>query len=65
MNKTFESFAEYLEGNYGVYFDREEGFVICPECEEPLYECDWDVFDYINRQNEFICPVCGEILEAE
>lgn len=65
MDRAFRSFAKYLEKEYGVLFDREEGFVICPECGEPLYQCDWDVNDYSDDDDNYICPVCGENLEAE
>lgn len=65
MDREFKRFAQYLERYYGVQFDRQEGFVICPECGEPLYDCDWTVFDFSNEDDEYICPVCQEILEAE
>ena len=68
MDMPFYAFATYLEKNYGVYFDREEGFVECPECGEPLYSCDWSVEDYtveIDDELCLICPVCETNLDAE
>ena len=63
MTNFFRKFAIRLEDVYGVQFDREEGFVVCPECEEPLYDCDWDKSDFINEDCNFVCPICGEPLE--
>ena len=39
---------------YGGYVDWEERFYLCPECEEPIYECDWTQAD----MEDYICPVC-------
>ena len=68
MSMTFYAFATYLEDNYGVQFDRDEGFVCCPECGEPLYDCDWSVEDYcedIDGELHLKCPVCEMDLDAE
>ena len=50
----WESNARYLESVYGVYVNWEERFYICPECGEPVYECDWDV----NELCDYYCPIC-------
>lgn len=47
---TWESAAKMCEIVYGIYVDWEERFFICPECDEPIYECDFNDFA--------ICPVC-------
>lgn len=39
---------------YGGYVDWEERFYLCPECGEPIYECDWSD----DELDEFLCPVC-------
>ena len=39
---------------YGGYVDWEERFYNCPECGEPIYECDWSNAEL----KEFLCPVC-------
>lgn len=44
--------AKYCEKTYGTYVDFDEGYFICPECDEPIYKCDWEDSDY------HICPVC-------
>lgn len=67
MPMTFYAFATYLEDTYGAYFDREEGFVECPECGgEPIYNCDWEVSDYTkvleNGDVVLVCPICESIL---
>lgn len=63
---SFEKFAEYLEDTYGVQYDREERFVCCPECAEPLYEDDWTEDEYTaileSGAWSYFCPVCEEKL---
>lgn len=51
----FNEWAEYIEKVYGVRYDRKEKFVICPDCEEPLYLCDVGECFLYNG----ICPICG------
>ena len=54
MVKTWEQAFDLVEETYGVYTDEEEGFFYCPECDEPIYGCDWeDVRDFTT------CPICG------
>ena len=49
---SWEKCAKYCEKVYGVYVDWEERFFHCPECEDVVYECDWEghCFDF--------CPIC-------
>lgn len=42
---------------YGTYVDWEGRFFICPECDEPIYEEDWEDTDLS------FCPVCEFIWE--
>ena len=51
----WESNAKYVENVFGGYVDWEERFYECPECGEPIYECDWDVDELLNE----LCPICG------
>lgn len=44
--------ARYCEKTYGTYVNFEEEYFICPECDEPVYKCDWEDSDF------HICPVC-------
>ena len=53
--KMWESRAKYVEQVFGGYVDWEERFYLCPECGEPVYECDWDE----NELCDEICPICG------
>ncbi len=66
MASNFWRFASILEKEFGVYYDREEAFVICPECDESLYNCDWDIPDYASTTFDgylvYRCPICGNIL---
>lgn len=52
--KTWEEIAFEIEEVYGGYVDWDERFFECPECGEPIYECDWSINDFIDK----ICPVC-------
>ena len=49
---NWENAAKYCEDTYGIYVDYEERFFICPECDEPIYECDWEDEEFI------LCPIC-------
>ena len=52
MGTWFET-AVYCEETFGVHVDMAEGFFICPECGEPIYECDWDAYS-----DWSVCPIC-------
>ena len=51
--------AHAVEDVYVGYVDRYERFYECPECNEPIYECDWTAEDLKKE----LCPVCGFINE--
>lgn len=46
--------AGCVEVAYGAYVDYKEGFYICPECGEPIYDNDWTEAEL----EMFICPIC-------
>jgi len=50
----WERNALEVETAYGQYVDWEERFYTCPECGEPIYECDWTEDELTNT----LCPVC-------
>ena len=50
---TWLEAAVYCEETFGVHVNMEEGFFICPECGEPIYECDWD-----EHPDWSECPIC-------
>lgn len=52
--KIWEINARLVEREFGGYVDWDERFYNCPECEEPIYECDWSEDELME-----ICPVCG------
>ena len=66
MAHNFWRFASTLEKEFGSFYDRDEEFVDCPECGEPLYSCDWDMRDYLQSTSDgyliYKCPICGNIL---
>ena len=53
METFWERVAQYLEDEYGTFVDWDEKFFVCPECGEPIYECDW------SDDELHSCPVCG------
>ena len=59
----WEKVAEYCEEIYGSFVDWEERFFICPECEDPIYEDDWD--EGTRRTYQHYCPVCEALLWDE
>ena len=48
----WEKVARYCQEEYGIHIDWEDRFFICPECGEPIYECDWEDDELSG------CPVC-------
>lgn len=50
----WERYARFVEETYGSYIDWDERFFTCPECGDPIYECDWnDEIDLVSG-----CPIC-------
>lgn len=49
---NWEEVALHCYHTYGTYIDWKEHFFICPDCQEPIYQEDWEFEDLD------ICPVC-------
>lgn len=49
---TWLEAGTYCENVYGVVLNTKEGFFICPDCGEPIYECDWEDHHWET------CPIC-------
>lgn len=58
MKWSWEYVARYFVYMEGGYVDWEEEYYICPECEEPIYKCDYPIIDV-----GMICPVCEAEVE--
>lgn len=54
VRKNWAINARLVETVFGGYVDWNERFYNCPECEEPIYECDWSEDELMD-----LCPVCG------
>ena len=52
MIKNWYQAAMFCLREFGSYVDLEEGFFHCPECDEPIYDEDWE------KHNWNKCPVC-------
>lgn len=52
MRSAWKENADYVK-DCGGYVNYDEGFYICPECGEPIYEEEWTPSELM-----FICPVC-------
>lgn len=50
----WEQNARAVRDIFGGFVNWDEKFYNCPECGEPIYECDWDEDDL-----DPICPICG------
>ena len=53
MKWSWEYIAKVVERDYGCYVDWDEEFYICPECDEPIYKCDYPFIKV-----GMICPIC-------
>ena len=51
---TWLEAAVMCEELYGAETNMKEGYFVCPECGEPIFECDWREHD-----DWTVCPVCG------
>lgn len=64
---NWERCAKAVEEIYGGYVDREEEFFHCPNCDEPIYKCDWQETDFNPNGGMYtghmFCPVCEEEIE--
>lgn len=58
--KIWEVNAKIVESTYGGFVDWDERFYNCPECGEPIYECDWSSSELLD-----LCPICGFTDEEE
>lgn len=61
MESNWYRFYKHVDAIFGVEADLEERFFICPECGEPIYECDWIDSDYWLGQpyaKKWHCPIC-------
>lgn len=55
----WEEVAKFVSETYGAFVDWDERFFICPECGEPIYECDWEGEEFSS------CPVCDFVWEED
>lgn len=55
---NWEQAAKFCEDTFGIYVNWEERFFICPECDEPILEEDWENDDLS------ICPICEVMWEV-
>lgn len=61
---NWDYIANLVEANYGGEVRWGERFFICPECGEPIYQYDWADSDFLDGNDNYICPVCEEIIES-
>ena len=51
-----------LSGECSMYDGEEDDFIVCPECEEPIYLDDYPEFDGAADKSFCICPICEQRL---
>jgi len=66
----WEKLAARVEKLYGTHVNWRDGFFLCPECGEPIYQIDWNDEDYtkgrfFHGRLRLYCPVCEEKLVDE
>ena len=44
-------------------YDEGDDFIVCPECEEPIYLDDYPEFDGAADKSFCICPICEQRLD--
>lgn len=54
MYNPWEENAKVIEEECGGFVNWEEGFYICPECGEPIYDSEWAPDEFCL----YICPIC-------
>ena len=54
---NWEQAARLCEIVYGIFVDYDEGFFICPHCDEPIYADDFTCWNFE------MCPVCEEYFD--
>ena len=57
---TWLEAAVMCEELYGAETNMREGYFVCPECGEPIYERDWREHD-----DWTVCPICGGMFEED
>lgn len=60
---NWNKIAHLIEVNYGSLVNWNDRFFYCPECYEPIYEDEWADLDFLDGNNNFICPVCESVIE--
>lgn len=58
---SYWELAAALVEEQGSECNYEEGYFICPHCNEPVFEGDW-TDDQMFKDNSVICPICNELL---
>lgn len=46
-----------------MYDDDEDDFIVCPECEDPVYLDDYPEFDGAADKSFCMCPICEQRLD--
>lgn len=54
--------AKVVENDFGMQVDWEERFFVCPECQDVVYECDFNKNSVLALG---YCPICGTALTEE
>ena len=53
--------AAALAEEQGSECNYEEGYFVCPHCNEPIFEGDW-TDDQMFKDNSVMCPICNELI---
>lgn len=63
---TWREFANMITDEYDtiayINSDEDDNYVQCPECGDPIYECDYPEIE-ADKSGNPICPVCECVLD--
>lgn len=57
---SWSKIVNLLKLNYDSLIDWDDRYFYCPKYHEPIYEDEWADFNFIDDNNNFICPICGD-----
>jgi hypothetical protein len=59
---NWEKFVHYMHVECGMQYEPEEEFVVCCECQDPIYKQD---FAHWENDPHIFCPCCEYDIETE
>ena len=61
-NKIVNMLIESGDTLHKVWINEDDNCIYCPECGEPIYECDYPEIE-TDKDRNLICPICEYIFD--